>query len=118
MRARALIAFALLLSACRPDEQKTESIGREEFREARELPAQVRAQIDSGNAAIRAKRFTEARRHFNQATQADAKSKAAWFGLYLAERALGNIDAANAALARAQKLAPGATLIRPDTGKQ
>jgi Flp pilus assembly protein TadD len=104
----------MLLVACRPEEQKTESIGAEEFQEARALPAAVRAQLDSGNAAIRARQFEQASRHFTEATRGDAKSKPAWFGLYLAERALGNAAAANAALERAQKLAPGATLLRPD----
>ncbi len=41
----------------------------------------------------------------------DSSVTAAWFGAYMAERALGNEAAANEALERAQQLAPGASLI-------
>jgi Tfp pilus assembly protein PilF len=116
MKRAPIAGLILLLAACQPpEEQPTESIGRENFRAAEARSAPVREQLDSGNAAIRARQFEQARRHFTTATTKDPKSKPAWFGLYLAERALGNADAANAALARAQKLAPGATLMRADS---
>jgi len=110
-----LCATLLLAAACRPDDQTTESISRESVRSAREdlVPALV-AQLDSGNAALRANRFDAAATHFRRATEIDADHAAAWFGLYLSEAALGNTERAEEALSRARSVAPGASLLRRD----
>lgn len=81
--------------------------GREGAR--RDLPEAVTAPLDSGNAAYRAGDYGEARRHFRAAVDADSTAASAWFGVYMAERALGNEAAADSALRRAGSLgdAPG-----------
>ncbi|MEX2466195.1 MAG: hypothetical protein WD995_04755 [Gemmatimonadota bacterium] len=85
------------------------------MQEARETldPALV-AQLDSGNLATRSGAYETAARHYMRATEIDATSAAAWFGVYMSERALGNAEAATEALARARELAPGASLLDPE----
>ena len=121
IRRERVVIGALLLSACGPtgDDQETGSISREDVAAARSsLPPEVVAALDSGNVAYRSGSLEAARRHYTAATRARDDVAAAWFGLYMAELALGNADAAQAALGRARELAPGASLIRetePDT---
>lgn len=67
----------------------------------RDLPPPVTVHLDSGNVAYRAGEYEEARRHFRAAVAADTTAAAGWFGVYMAERALGNDAAAEAALQRA-----------------
>jgi tetratricopeptide (TPR) repeat protein len=103
---------ASLAPACRPDDQTTRSIDPDAAERTRaELPAELVEHLDSGNAAYRARDFEEARDQYRAAVALDSTSTAAWFGLSMAERALGNADAAAEALKRAQDLAPGASLI-------
>jgi Flp pilus assembly protein TadD len=75
----------------------------------RDLPEAVTVRLDSGNVAYRAGDYGEARRQFRAATEADSTAASAWFGVYMAERALGNEAAADSALRRAGSLgdAPG-----------
>jgi tetratricopeptide (TPR) repeat protein len=112
----ALVALIALAACERPDDQETGSISQDEVRGAREnLDPGVVAALDSGNVAYRAKDYETARRYFREATEIDDGVAAAWFGVYMAELALGNDDEAEAAMERAQGLAPGASLIHPDT---
>ena len=67
----------------------------------RDLPSSVTVHLDSGNVAYRAGEYEEARRHFQAAVAADTSAAAGWFGVYMAERALGNDAAADSALRRA-----------------
>lgn len=67
-------------------------------------PAGVAARIDSANAAYRAGDYAEARRLFRDATEQSDRVPTAWFGVYMAEHALGNVAAADSALKRAQSL--------------
>lgn len=67
----------------------------------RDLPPSVTVHLDSGNAAYRADDYRRARRHFHAAVEADSSVAAGWFGVYMAERALGNDRAADSALRRA-----------------
>lgn len=104
----------VLVGACRPDDQATGSIKQEDVRKARtSLPGAAVAQLDSGNAAYRAKDYEHAIRHYQAAVRIDSQQAAPWFGIYMAERALGNVARADSALRRAQKVAPGASLIHP-----
>ena len=101
-------------TACRPSDQKTETISPETAAQAREnLPAEVVAQIDSANQAFRAGDHQGALEHYTRAKDAKGDVAAAWFGIYMAQHALGNEDAAKEALDQAQKVSPGATLIHP-----
>jgi tetratricopeptide (TPR) repeat protein len=108
----------LLLAGCRqPDDQRTDSISADQVREAREaLPPGAVAQLDSGNAAYRARDYDAALRYYQAATREEPRAAAAWFGVYMAHTALGNDAAADSAMRRAQELQPGASLIHPDPG--
>lgn len=100
------LTLALSGSACAPEEdQRTGSMTDERARSAREaLPAEVLSRIDSGNAAYREGRYEEAAAVYRRIVEADPDVAAGWFGLYMAERALGNQDAAEEALERAESL--------------
>jgi hypothetical protein len=114
--ALAILLCATAGSCSRPDDQKTDSIGKEDANAARsELSASARAQLDSGNIAYRAKSYDRARAHYERVTQIDKDAPAGWFGIYMTEQARGNAAAADSALRRVQKQAPGATLVHPKT---
>ena len=109
---------SIVVGACdRPDDQETGSISADDVRAAAEqFTPEVRAALDSGNAAYRNHEFESALRHYQRAADADDDATAAWFGLYMAHRALGDSVAAQQALDRARDLAPGATLMHGDPG--
>lgn len=90
-----------------PGDIRSGAGGREGAR--RDLPEAVTTRLDSGNAAYRAGDYVDARRHFRAAVDADSTAASAWFGVYMAERALGNEAAADSALRRAGSMgdAPG-----------
>lgn len=119
MTFRALVAaaaVALLTVACQQsDDQTTGSISREDVQQARDnLAPDVAEAIDSGNAAYREKDYQVALEHYERAAELDEDLAAAWFGIYMAQLALGNTDAANDAMDRAQTLAPDASMIHPE----
>lgn len=109
-------AMTLLLIGCeRPDDQETGSISRDDIRQARQnLDPAVAAALDSGNAAYRRDDYEAALQHYQQAVELEDGLAAAWFGIYMANLALGNVEEANAAVERAQSLAPEASLMHPD----
>lgn len=109
-------AMALLVAACQPaDDQETGSISREDVRQTRQsLDPAVAAALDSGNAAYRSEDYDRALRHYREAIELDDELAAAWFGIYMANLALGDVEAANEAVERARSLAPGASLIHPN----
>jgi hypothetical protein len=117
MSVRRVTVLALALSAlvsCRPDDQRTDTLDPEEALQKREnLAPAVVAQLDSGSEAYRAGDHAGSLVHYTSATELDANVGAAWFGVYMAQRALGNEEEAVVALERAQRVAPGATLIHP-----
>ncbi len=118
-RSVACIGFlaVLTLSACggSADDQETGSISAEEVKSERaNLPAGVSAALDSGNAAYRANNYEAALAQYRQAVELQPDLAAAWFGIYMAELALGNTAGADSAMSVAQQLAPGASLIHPD----
>ena len=101
------LSLALAAGACAPDEgQQTGSMTDERARSAREaLPAELLSRIDSANAAYREGRYEEAAAVYRRIVEADPEVAAGWFGLYMAETALGNQDAAAEARERAESLA-------------
>ena len=123
MRARGawgtlVVAMAILtgVSACGGEDQRTDSVTRDVVRGAREdLDSGLVALLDSGNVAIRADEPAAAVEFYRRALDIDASSAAAWFGIYMASEALGRGDEAAEALDRARDLAPGASLLDPDT---
>lgn len=115
MRRIALFALILAFAACSPpDDQETGSIRGDDVRQAREnLPPEIVAALDSGNAAYSRGDYQAALDDYREAVDHDDDVAAAWFGLYMAHQALGNTEAADSALVRARDLAPGASLIHP-----
>jgi tetratricopeptide (TPR) repeat protein len=117
MRTNRGLVIVLALAAwvsCRPEDQRTDSIDLEEaMQERADLDPEVVAHLDSGSVLFRADDHQAALEHYRMAVEIDPDAAAAWFGVYMAETALGNIEAATEALARARREVPGATLIHP-----
>jgi len=104
----------LAVLGCRPDDQRTDSVDPMDARQERDSwDPLMTARLDSGNVAMRADSFEIARRHFTAVTAMEPDVAAGWFGLYMAEQALGNEEAAMAAVERARAIASGASLIHP-----
>ena len=109
-----VLVMAAVVS-CRPDDQRTDTFDPDGAMQTREdMPAEVVAQLDSGSAAFRLNDFEGALAHYTRVTEMAPDVGAGWFGVYMAEDALGNADAAREALERARSLVPGATLIHDD----
>ena len=117
-RAAGVLALVVALAACdRPDDQPTGSISADDVRDAADrLSPEVRTALDSGNAAYRSHDFETALRHYRAVTELDPDATAGWFGIYMAQRALGDTVAAQQALEQARDLAPGATIMHPADG--
>lgn len=114
IRRTGFVVIALLVACAPPEDQETGTISNQEVRQAREdLPPQVVAALDSGNAAYRRGDYEDALAFYQSVVDQDQDVAAGWFGIYMAELALGNPEAADSAMARAQNLAPGASLIHP-----
>jgi len=108
-----VLALAVL-PACSPDVESTESMDPDHILQDREsLPPEVIAHVDSGSVAFKNDDFDAALMHYERATDLAPDFGAAWFGVYMVEQARGNTEAAEQALARAQKAMPGATLLHP-----
>jgi len=107
-----LLALAAVVS-CRPDDQRTDTLDASSGMKTRdEMDPAVVSQLDSGSAAYRAHDFEGSLLHYRRVTELDEDVAAGWFGVYMAERALGNGDEAEAALERARSAVPGATMLR------
>jgi tetratricopeptide (TPR) repeat protein len=109
---------AILLAACeRPDDQRTGTIEAGDVQAARaELDPAVVDALDSGNAAYRDRDYEQALEHYQTVVDMDERVAAGWFGIYMAHLALGNAEAAEAAMEQARIHAPDATLMHPDPG--
>lgn len=116
-----LAAVAVALGACRDDapprDQRTDTVTPQTMEQARAAwPAGLAEVVDSANAAYSAGDYDNALRLYRQGTEIAPDVTATWFGIYMAEHARGNIAAADSAMARAQSLAPGASLIHTAPG--
>jgi len=101
------------LASCRPTEQRTETMDAEALREARAmLSEEAAAALDGGGTAFRDGHYEQALEQYRRAAELAPDAAAPWFGIYMAQRALGRPEAADSALARAQSAAPGATLLQ------
>jgi Flp pilus assembly protein TadD len=117
-RTAAVLAAVIVIAACRGDDglrddQSTGSIDSAAWRQARDLPPDVLAALDSGNAAFRAKDFNVAREQYLRAIELAPGESSGWFGLSMVERQLGNIAAADSAMMRVRELTPEASLVAP-----
>lgn len=94
----ALLAM-LALSACRSSEADPPRIP-------------TNAQLDSGNASMKVGDPASALRHYTAATADDEAAAAAWFGVYLANRELGDTVAAADAILHVRQLVPEAEVVQ------
>lgn len=107
-----VLAAVALAWGCFPEDQRTETVDAQAAWQSRAAwPPEVVAHVDSGNAAFRDKGLKEALRHYTTATEGMPDNAAAWFGVNMAQLALGNRAAADSALDMARKAAPGVSLI-------
>lgn len=115
--APALAGLGLLtslgLAACAPDDQTTSTADMDAV--AERLGPALMARVDSANEAFSADDFETASRLYRSIAEDAPDESVGWFGIFMAERALGNAAAADSALERARRAAPGASLLRPDT---
>jgi len=112
----AVVTVAALLS-CRPDDQRTDTLDAERAMQAREnMPPEVVASLDSGTVAFRRGEHEVALAHYRRATELAPEVAAGWFGVYMAEHALGNVEAAQEALARFRAIEPTQTLVHEEGG--
>ena len=109
----AILVTTSFLGACVPEDQRTETIDQETWAEvATAHTPEVRAQIDSANTAYKAGDYPGSLGHYQAAIELDDEVAAAWFGVYMAHHAMGDLEEANRALERARNLLPGASLLR------
>jgi len=124
----AVLSLLVGLAACGGEqpERRTGSISPRQAQErARDsLGPELIAAIDSGNTRYREGEHEAARAHFRRVLERDSTVAAAWFGVYMTERALGNQDAADRALQRAAEMTDDRTMLRstrrdtPATGSE
>ncbi|MCA9764518.1 MAG: hypothetical protein KC544_15465 [Gemmatimonadetes bacterium] len=110
----AALAVTVAAGACRPDDQRTDTIDPNAAMQVRaHWPPEVAAQLDSGSTAFRDDDYETALGHYTRVTEMAPDIAAGWFGIYMAQHALGHTEAAAAAYERAQGMVPGATLLHP-----
>ncbi len=110
-----LIAITCLvlsgLVACGPTDSGAEAGGSSVSQPSRdELPPGLAALLDSGTVAYRAGDYEAARGHYMAAADQAPEVASTWFGVYLAESALGNGDAAAEAMERFRELGGAADM--------
>jgi tetratricopeptide (TPR) repeat protein len=69
------------------------------------MPA-LQEELDAGNAAYRARDYAAALTHYEEAVRLDDQLAAGWYGVALAQGALGDSAARGVALAHVERLAP------------
>ena len=89
-----LCSTVLVGSGCGSDPLDDMTVARDE------IPHEIAVLIDAGNAAFSAGDYETAREHYLGAASRDSSVAAAWYGVAMTERALGNDAAADAALQR------------------
>lgn len=94
------LLYGALLVACSTDRASDAASGDDATR----LPLAVRAALDSGNTAMRAKDYTGAIVHYRVAAAGAPQHAAPWFGMHMAARALENASLADSAMRMVQRL--------------
>jgi len=110
----AVLALAVSLAgACTPDAQRTESLDVQGPSTRAQLSPEVVEALDAGSEAFRADDFESALEHYTRAAELAPDEASGWFGIYMANEAMGDTAAAQAALETARELAPGASILHP-----
>lgn len=116
-RSTAAVAVIVAVVSCRPTEQRTDTMDADALADARAvLSEEAAVALDSGGSAFRGGEYEQALEQYRRAAELAPDAAAPWFGIYMAQRALGQAEAADSALVRAQSVAPGATLLQ-DTAR-
>ncbi len=97
--------------ACGGEEGERVELGAPQQQERADARAnwspELTARVDDANTAYAAGDYQEAADIFRSITEEQPELGVAWFGLSMAERAMGNEEAAAEALARSEELSPG-----------
>ena len=105
-----VVLFALAVAGCGEEEAQRIPLGEDaaqsEDRRAN-WPEELTAQVDSANLEYSNAQYEAARERYAALTEQYPDISTVWFGLYMAESALGNDEAAAAALEKAESMAPG-----------
>jgi hypothetical protein len=112
----AALVTAMLLIGCGGDQGDRVPLGGPgsvEPMQVEDLPPQIQAQLDSGNAAFRARDYDGALSHFTQVSELAPGLAAGWYGIGMTHSAMGNQEEANAAMMQAHRLAPEIPLDHP-----
>ena len=80
---------------------------------AEELPAELQALLDAGNAAYRDREYERAMEHFEEVARLAPDLAAGWYGIGMTHTALGNVEAAESAMMEVHRLAPNIPLQHP-----
>lgn len=111
-----LVLLAVSAGACGPqgDDQETRTLDPAGEQTRAQLDPEVVEALDSGTVSFREHRFEDALGHYETATELAPDQPAGWFGISMTQEALGDMEAAESAMARVRDLAPGATILHPD----
>jgi len=93
--------------------QRTESLDVQGPSTRAQLSPAVVEALDAGSEAFRADDFESALEHYTRAAELAPDEASGWFGIYMANEAMGDTAAAQAALETARELAPGASILHP-----
>jgi tetratricopeptide (TPR) repeat protein len=102
------VLVVLTATACSQEEGQRVPIGEQSQPDARaEWPAELTTQVDSANLAYANGDYETAAAIYRSLTDEHPDIGTVWFGLYMAEDALGNSEEAAAALEKAESITPG-----------
>ena len=103
-----VVAGGPLACGAAEEEAAPEVAAEPEVNEGRAaLSGEALAQLDSGNVAYSAQALEDALRHYQRVTELAPEQASGWFGIYMAQTALGNTEAADEAFDRAQSFTEG-----------
>lgn len=108
-----LVAAASTCGPAEPPQDEAPQVQEAAPPEQTPISPEAAAQLDSGSTAFRADDFAGALAHYTKATELAPDLAAAWFGVFMAQEALGNAQAAQEALAKTQELEPGTSPLHP-----
>jgi tetratricopeptide (TPR) repeat protein len=112
----AALLTAFLLTGCggdQGDRVPLDGAGSAEPTQVEDLPPHIQAQLDSANAAFRARDHDAALAYFTRVSELAPGLAAGWYGIGMTHSAMGNQEEANVAMMRAHRLAPEIPLEHP-----
>ena len=113
MRAMLLLIGAAAIGCSEGAEAKRDVLMS---RPASTISVLARAQLDSGNAAFRARDLAKARTHYEKVVKAEPSLAAPWMGLAMVARASADSALLRRALREVDRLSPGSSASHPVGG--